>query len=286
MDAMGEAEREETGPMAGRENEYGGIGSNGHGPADGVFDELEALSDEELESLVAGVEDEGELRELLGEPELDEALVESTDEPVAAAEPRRRRSDDERELVALRLFPDREYAAERGDFAASADRADDAWDNGAGGDGSRLSIARALQLLEPVEDALRAAGFYAYGTLDDESRWTVAVDDEAGRVDVRVEPDGFVLDLRATSPGRYADVEHPFRRKRMERAVRETLPRIARGFLDPHQHAEWDDVDQGVAVRVRYLVPFDRARDMGRIVRQRLPELDDLLTLVEQRVTE
>lgn len=270
--------------MIERENGFGGIGSNGHGHGDGVFDEFETLSDEELESIVGGVEDEEELRALLGEPEPVETAEEPSDESVTAAEPRRRRSDDEREVVALRLFPDWEYVAERGEFAESPafDGGDE--ENGAGGDGSRSGIARARQVLAPVEAALRAEGFYAYGMLDEQNRWTVAVDDEAGRVDVRVEPEGLALELRATSPGRYADVEHPFRRRRLERVVRETLPRIAKGALEPHQHTEWDDVEQGVAVLVRYLVPFARAGEIGRIVRQRLPELDDLLTLVEQRV--
>src|SRR5687768_7023270 len=95
--------------MVGRENGYGGIGSKGHGPGDGVFDELEALSDEELRSIVGDVEDEDELRALLGEPEPVETAEVPISEPSEAAEPRRRRSDDERDVVARRLFPEWEY---------------------------------------------------------------------------------------------------------------------------------------------------------------------------------
>ena len=52
-------------------------------------------------------------------------------------------------------------------------------------------IARARETLAPVRDALERAGFYAYGTIDDENRWVISADDEAGHVDVRVGPDGY-----------------------------------------------------------------------------------------------
>ena len=274
------------------DNGFGGIGSNGHGAGgDGrAFDELDALSDEDLELLVGRVEDEDELRALTEDSETgaeDASEIAPVDEADAAGRADRRTAPAEREQVALRLFPDWEYEPLPG---APGEVEDDLLlplaEAGAGGDGARAGIARARLLLAPVEDALRAEGFYAYGTLDDESRWTVAVDDEAGRVDVRLDPAGFVLDLRATSPGLYADVGHPFRRRRLERAARDVLPRIARGVLAPHQATAWDEVDQGVAVGVRYLVPFARAAEVGQIVRARLPELDDLLTLVETRVAE
>ena len=275
--------------MAGRDNGGGGIGSNGHGPSDGRgFDDLDSLSEEDLELLVGSVEDEEEVRALLDEAEPEEPGIEQSAAPVeAAAESRQRPQDDDREPVALRLFPEWEYDAGANEPRGANDvDAANGPGNGFGGDGARTGIARARHLLAPVEAALRSADLYAYGTLDDQNRWTIAVDDEAGRVDVRVEPEGFVLDLRATSPGLYADIEHPFRRRRMERSIRDALPRVARGALAPHQTAGWDEVDQGVAVGIRYLVPFARAAEIGRIVRQRLPELDDLLTLVEQRVTE
>ena len=61
-------------------------------------------------------------------------------------------------------------------------------------------IARARQTLEPVQRSLEEAGFYAYGTVDEENRWVISADDEAGHVDVRVGPDGFQIDLWTTSP--------------------------------------------------------------------------------------
>ncbi len=65
----------------------------------------------------------------------------------------------------------------------------------------RTSIARAREALAPVRDALERAGFYAYGTIDDENRWVISADDEAGHVDVRVGPDGYELELWATVTG-------------------------------------------------------------------------------------
>jgi hypothetical protein len=146
-------------------------------------------------------------------------------------------------------------------------------------------IAVARNALEPVRRSLAEAGFYAYGTLDDQHRWTVAVDDEAGRVDVRVGPDGFVVELWASSPGLYADEENEWRRRALERLARMTIPNISRGLLKEHQSAEWDEIDHGVAVRIRYELPFTQGETIGAFVRSRLPELDELLSFVESRVT-
>lgn len=145
-------------------------------------------------------------------------------------------------------------------------------------------IVVARRALEPVRQSLSDAGFYAYGTFDDQHRWTIAVDDEAGRVDVRVGPDGFVVELWASSPGLFADEENEWRRRALERLARMTIPNISQGQLEPHQSAAWDEVDHGVAVRLHYELPFTRAETIGTFVRARLPELDDLLTLVESRV--
>jgi hypothetical protein len=270
-------------------------GSNGHGPGpngDRRFDELDALSDEDLELLVGSVEDEDELRTLAESAEEGEGDVGAATDDAGLDLPDERRRLLERDepagLIGLRLFPDEEYEPLAGvpddwiDGAALVD-ADDTLGEG---DGFRTGIAHARTLLAPVEHALRTEGFYAYGTLDDENRWTVAVDDEAGRVDVRLGPDGIVLDLRATSPGLYADVDHPFRRRRLERAAQFALPRVARGYLEPNQAADWDEFDHGIAVTVRYVVPLARAAEVGRIVRLRLPELEDLLALVETRVAD
>ena len=155
----------------------------------------------------------------------------------------------------------------------------------ANGDAPRDSIALARRALEPVQRSLTDAGFYAYGTVDDANRWTIAADDEAGRIDVRIGADGFEVELRASSPGLYAEEENDFRRRALERLVRITLPNIVRGFLQPHQSAAWDEVDQGIAVRLIYELPFTRSDDIGPFVRAKLPELDDLLTFVESQVT-
>lgn len=145
-------------------------------------------------------------------------------------------------------------------------------------------IARDRLALEPVLASLRDAGYYAYGTLDDQSRWTIAVDDELGRVDVRVGADGFDIVLSASSPGLYADEENIWKRGSRNRLARITIPRVANGFLEPHQSAWWDDVEEGVAVSELYQLPFNRAPDVGRFVQQQLPHLEDLLTLIERQL--
>jgi hypothetical protein len=145
-------------------------------------------------------------------------------------------------------------------------------------------IITARKALLPVEQSLRDAGFYAYGTFDDQHRWSVAADDEAGRIDVRVGRDGYEIELWATSPGLYAEIENEWRRRAMERLARMTIPRIAQGMLELYQSAEWDEVDHGVGVRITFEVPFTRGNDIGSIVRSRLPELDELLTFVESQV--
>ncbi|HEY7032716.1 MAG TPA: hypothetical protein VH482_15340 [Thermomicrobiales bacterium] len=146
-------------------------------------------------------------------------------------------------------------------------------------------IVVARRALEPVRQSLSDAGFYAYGTFDDQHRWTIAVDDEAGRVDVRIGPDGFVVELWASSPGLFADEQNEWRRRALERLARMTIPTISRGQLEPHQIATWDEVDHGVAVRLHYELPFTQAETVGSFVRAHLTELDDVLTLVESRVT-
>jgi hypothetical protein len=101
---------------------------------------------------------------------------------------------------------------------------------------------------------------------------------------VRVGKDGFEVELWATSPGLYAEVENEWRRRAMERLARMTIPRIAQGMLEPYQSAEWDEVDHGVGVRITFEIPFTRAGDIGSIVKTRLPELEELLTFVESQI--
>jgi hypothetical protein len=153
------------------------------------------------------------------------------------------------------------------------------------GNGHQQTLASARQALAPVQESLEAAGFYAYGMLDDRNRWTIAADDELGRVDVRLGADGFELELWASSPGLYADEDHDFRRRALERLARIRLPNIARGALAPYQSAVWDDIDRGVAVTIRLELPFSQREAIGRIARERLPELDELLGQIESQLS-
>lgn len=149
---------------------------------------------------------------------------------------------------------------------------------------ARDTLARAREALAPVQVALAASGFYAYGTVDTEHRWVISADDEAGHIDVRVGDDGFQVDLWTTSPGMFSEEENEFRRRAMERLARRTLPAVEQGFLDPHQAAWWDESEGGPAARVRYELPFIRAADAGAFVRERLPELERLIGFIETQI--
>lgn len=161
---------------------------------------------------------------------------------------------------------------------------DDTDADGANGHGPRDTIAIARRALEPVQKSLSEAGFYAYGMIDDQHRWTIAVDDETGRIDVRVGSDGFVIELWASSPGLYADEENEFRRRVLERVARMTMPNVVRGLLEPHQHAVWDETELGVAVTLHYELPFTRGETIGQFVRDQLPDLEALLIQVETQI--
>jgi hypothetical protein len=145
-------------------------------------------------------------------------------------------------------------------------------------------IARARETLAPVRESLEQEGFYAYGTVDDENRWVISADDEIGHIDVRVGPDGFQVDLWATSPGLFSEEENDFRRRAMERLARMTLPAVQQGFLAPHQAAWWDEAERGPAARIRYELPFTRAADAGPFVREHLLELEQLIGFIESQV--
>lgn len=147
------------------------------------------------------------------------------------------------------------------------------------------ALATERRALEPARQSLAAAGFYAYATPNDEGRWTIAADDEAGHVDVRIGSDGFAIEVWATSPGLYADEENEFRRRTLERLARLTLRAINRGMLAPHQSAIWDEPEGGAQVRLRYEFPFTRAGDLGSFARERFGELDETLQFVERQLT-
>ena len=153
------------------------------------------------------------------------------------------------------------------------------------GGGPQATIARARQALAPVRVAMERAGFYAYGTVDEENRWVVSADDEAGHVDVRVGPDGYQLDLWATLPGLFSEEENDFRRRAMERLARMSIPAVRQGFLAPHQEASWDETEGGPAVRIRYELPFTAAEHAGEFARERLPELEQLLDFIATQIT-
>jgi hypothetical protein len=140
--------------------------------------------------------------------------------------------------------------------------------------------------LQPVIAELAAAGFYAYMTVDDMSRWTVASDTEYGRVDVRIGSDGFDLDVWDTSPGLFWEEEEDHRREAYERMARVSLPAVARGVLNAGQQAWWDDGDHGVGVRVHYELPFSLREQIGAIARRQLELLNDTIALLEQRLVE
>lgn len=141
-------------------------------------------------------------------------------------------------------------------------------------------------LLVPVKQSMEAAGFYAYSTLNQDQRLEVASDDEEGRFDVWVEGESYVIKLWTSSPGLFMDEENQWRRRAMERLARITIPRIAQGQLASHQEAMWDEDDRGVAVRLTYHLPLARAADVGPFIRECIPELAEVLDLVESQVAQ
>lgn len=138
--------------------------------------------------------------------------------------------------------------------------------------------------LDPVRQVMSDAGFYAYGRLDEDSRWSVAVDDESGRADIRIGDDGYEVTLWASSPGLYADEENEWRRRSRNRLARVMIPNISRGQLEANQHATWDEVDEGVAITEVWQLPFNRTSDLGEFVREHLPELEDVLSRIESQL--
>lgn len=138
--------------------------------------------------------------------------------------------------------------------------------------------------LEDVRQVLRDAGYYAYGRLDDQNRWSIAVDDEAGRADVRIGDDGYEITLWASSPGLFADEENEWRRRSRNRLARLMIRNISRGQLEPNQHAEWDEVDEGVAVTETWELPFTRLPSIGEFVQEHLPALEDVLARIEAQL--
>jgi hypothetical protein len=138
--------------------------------------------------------------------------------------------------------------------------------------------------LAQARQSLADEGFYAYGMLDDRQRWVVAVDDELGQADVRLEENAFVIELRGVSPGLFSEEESEWRRRALERLARRVIPNVARGMLEPNQSASWSETEEGVAVGMTFQFPLEQAAGIGAFVRQTLPEIDDLVTVVESQL--
>jgi hypothetical protein len=139
-------------------------------------------------------------------------------------------------------------------------------------------------LLARARQSLAEEGFYAYGMLDDQQRWVVAIDDELGQADVRLDEDAFVIELRGVSPGLFSEEESEWRRRALERLARRVIPNVARGMLEPNQTASWSETDEGVAVGMTFQLPLDQVAEIGPFVRRTLPEIDDLVTVVESQL--
>ena len=135
--------------------------------------------------------------------------------------------------------------------------------------------------LELAQRALNDSGFYSYLMIDDQQRWIAAADDEAGRVDIRLEGPMFILEVCSSSPGLFMEEESDWRRTALERLARRVVPNVSRGLLAEHETAFWSEEDHGVAVCITREVPLDETRILPLIARQELGQLEDLLTRVE-----
>jgi len=140
------------------------------------------------------------------------------------------------------------------------------------------------QLLQGARTALANAGFYSYVMLDENQRWCVAADDEAGRVDVRLDSGQYIVDVCGSSPGLFMEEDSEWRRQALERLARRVVPNVAQGMLGAHQSAHWNEDDSGVAVCITHGIPFDQPEGIPVTARRSLLELDDLLTLVESQL--
>lgn len=147
-----------------------------------------------------------------------------------------------------------------------------------------MSITEHRIALDPIVQTFREQGIYAYGTVDDENRWCVAADLEAGHIDVRIGLDGFELDVWATSPGMFVEEENPRRRHAMERLVRVSIPGIQRGYLDENHLLTWDDAESGIALRKSVALPFAVDDRLPDIAMTQLEELNQTLTYLENRL--
>ncbi len=147
-----------------------------------------------------------------------------------------------------------------------------------------VSITEHRIALDPVVRTFREQGVYAYGTVDDENRWCVAADLEAGHIDIRIGLDGYELDVWATSPGMFVEEEDPRRRQAMERLVRVSIPGIQRGYLDENHLLTWEDSEAGIALRKSVALPFSVDARLPEIALDQLEELNETLAALESRL--
>ena len=148
-----------------------------------------------------------------------------------------------------------------------------------------MTVPEHRYALEPITHIFKDAGFYAYRTLDEENRWSVAVDIEEGHIDVRIGDDGYELDVWASSPGLFVDEENERRRHALERLARITLPGIRRGFLEQNESIEWNDEVRGLSLRARFILPFSRDQHLPQIALDQLGELNRTLAELERKIS-
>ncbi|MCX2727539.1 hypothetical protein OO015_08530 [Thermomicrobium sp. 4228-Ro] len=146
--------------------------------------------------------------------------------------------------------------------------------------------------LEPIVHILRAAGYWAYSLYGEDGRWLVACDTEAGRVDVRVGRDGYLVEVWDVSPGLFYNEEDERRRVVHERLARLTLARLAetirRAPLEPGEELLadlwWDDNEHGVGARLSLEIPFSASGQLPSLVEILLEQLNALIARVEERL--
>lgn len=138
--------------------------------------------------------------------------------------------------------------------------------------------------LELAQQALIDAGFYSYLMIDDQQRWVAAADDEAGRVDVRLEGPGYLVEVCGSSPGLFMEEDSEWRRTALERLARRVVPNVSRGMLGENESAVWNEEDHGVAVCITSQLPLEDLHRIPLVARRDLDQLETLLTRVESEL--
>ncbi|MFW6076080.1 MAG: hypothetical protein ACOC9Y_10825 [Chloroflexota bacterium] len=138
--------------------------------------------------------------------------------------------------------------------------------------------------LQPVVDVFKRAGYYAYGTIDDENRWCVACDLEEGHIDVRIGDDGYEMDTWSTLTGMFIDEENLRRRYALERLARVSIPSIQRGYLDDTERLSWDDFEKGIALRRTIDLPFSATEMLPSIAAEQLEAVNATLLFLARQI--